>query len=275
MRPVLARAWTSSPFIKLLSGVDVAAVVGAGRAALEHQPRTMSALGKLLHEQWPDRAPSPLAYAARFLRPIVQIPPRGIWGTTSRATWITLEAWLGRPVDGDPAPDRVVLRYLAAFGPATVSDIRTWSWLTGLREVVERLRPQLITFRDEEGRELFDLPDAPRPNADAPAPPRFLPAFDNLLLSHQDRSRVIAESAFGRVTGTVGTFLVDGFVRRQWRIDHAKDLSVLVLEPFEPLTDAESEMLVDEGSRLLGFHAPDATDRKVVFGVAHLAQPGA
>jgi hypothetical protein len=274
IHPVLARAWTSSPFIKRLHGVDVEAVVAASRAALEKEPRTLTALGKLLLERWPDREPSPLAYAARFLLPIVQIPPRGVWNRTSQATWTTLEAWLGRPVGGDREPDQAVLRYLAAFGPASASDIRTWSWLTGLGNVVERIRPLLITCRDEAGRELFDLPDAPRPNPDTPAPPRFLPAYDNLLLSHQDRSRVFADSAFGRVTGRVGTFLVDGFVRGQWRIDTSGIEAVLVLEPFEALADVDSDMLVEEGARLLDLHAPAATGGRVIFGIADVAQHG-
>jgi hypothetical protein len=274
VRPVLARAWSGTPFVRHLRGMDIGAVVAAGRVVLEEQPRTTAALGKLLRERWPDRDASSLAYAARFLLPIVQIPPRGIWGRTSPATWTTLETWLGRPADADPAPDRVILRYLAAFGPATVGDIRIWSWLTGLGQVVDRLRPQLVTLRDEAGRELLDLPDAPRPPRDTPAPPRFLPMFDNLLLSHQDRSHVFAESAFGRVTGWVGTFLVDGFVRGLWRIDATRDEGVLILEPFEDLTDADCGALVEEGSHLLAFHAPDVATRRVIFGVAHAARPG-
>ena len=267
MRRALTRAWASSPFIKRLRGVDVEAVVDAGRALLS-EPRTTSALGKLLQRQWPDRDATALGYALRFLLPAVQVPPRGVWGKTMQPTWTTLEAWVGRPLEADPSVDEVVLRYLAAFGPATVSDIRTWSWLTGLREVVERLRPRLRTFRDESGRELFDLPDAPRPDPDTPAPPRFMPEYDNLMLSHEDRSHIIAESAFGKLTGWVGTFLVDGHVRGQWRIDRGKDDAALVLEPFEKLTAHDTEALVDEGTRLLEFHAPAAEDRKVGFGIA-------
>ena len=96
LRAVLARAWTSSPFRKELAGVDVDAVLAAGRAILEEAPRTIAELGKALAERWPDREVDSLAYAARFLLPIVQLPPRGIWGKTGRPTWTTLEAWLGR-----------------------------------------------------------------------------------------------------------------------------------------------------------------------------------
>jgi hypothetical protein len=263
MAPVMARSWLSSPFSKQLQGVDVEEVVAAGRTLLEEAPRTTSALGKLLHERWPDRDATSLGYAVRFLLPVIQIPPRGLWGRTGQATWTTLESWLGRPLDADAISDRAVLRYLAAFGPASVSDIRTWSWSTGLREVVERLRPRLVTFRDEAGRELFDIPGAPRPDPATPAPARLLPEYDNLLLSHDDRSRVIPDSAVGRVTGRVGTFLSDGFLAGQWRIDRGKDRATLVLEPFLPLTQDQHEELIGEAERLLALSVDDRSDRRV------------
>jgi hypothetical protein len=266
--PVMARSWMSSPFREQLDGVDVEDVIGAARAMLAEAPRTSAALGKLLQERWPDRDATSLAHPVRFLLPIVQIPPRGLWGRTGQATWTLLESWLGRPLEADPSADRAVLRYLAAFGPASVSDIRTWSWSTGLREVVERLRPGLVTFRDEAGRELFDLPDAPRPDPATPAPPRFLPEYDNLLLSHADRRRVVPEAALGRVTGWVGTFLVDGFLAGQWRLDRGEDGATIVLEPFEPLADRQRAELVEEAERLLAFSADETTERRVEFGVA-------
>src|SRR3712207_4704511 len=120
----------------------------------------------------------------------------------------------------------MVVRYLGAFGPATVKDAQTWSGLTRLGEVIERLRGRLRIFRDESGRELFDVPDAPMPDSDTPAPPRFLPEFDNLILSHADRTRVIAEGyrkAIASKNGMVpATFLVDGFVQGTWKTERTR-----------------------------------------------------
>jgi hypothetical protein len=164
--------------------------------------------------------------------------------------WVGAEAWLGRPLDPDPGPDPYVLRYLGAFGPASVKDIQAWSGLTKLREVVDRLRPQLMVFRDEHGVELFDLPDAPRPDPDTPAPPRFLAEYDNILLSHADRSRVIPDRRNPPLPpgqgATMGTVLVDGDYSANWRITDGE----LTIEPLREFDMADVEA---EGARLLKF----------------------
>jgi hypothetical protein len=210
--------------------------------------------------------------AGRFLLALVQVPPRGLWGEGGLPTLTTAEAWLGAPLATDSAPDALVRRYLAAFGPASIADAQTWSGLSRLKEVFERLRPELRVFRDPEGRELFDLAEAPRPHADTDAPVRFLPEFDNVLLGHDARTRVIADehrprlmSANGRMPGTA---LLDGFARAEWRIDRDDDgdSATLVVDPFVRLSKQERADLAEEGERLLGFAAADATRKDVCFG---------
>ena len=242
-----------------IEGVDIEALSAAGRALLEERPRTAKELGILLRERWPERDPASLARAIRHLLPLVQVPPRGVWGKSGPAAHTTAEAWLGRSLDSDTSLEEMVVRYLGAFGPATVKDAQTWSGLTRLGGMVDRLRPRLLSFRDEHGGELFDLADAPRPDPDVPAPPRFLPEFDNLILSHADRTRVIADEyrkAIASKNGMVpATFLVDGFVRGTWKTERSRGKATLLIEPFEPLAKNDRDALVEEGERLLRFMA--------------------
>jgi hypothetical protein len=267
MQSVLERTFASSAFARNNAGVDLHVLLNAGRELLEDQPRTRAELRPLLAQRWPGIDDVSLAAAIGFLLPVVQVTPRGLWGKSGAARLTTVEAWLGRPLDSDPNPDNMVLRYLAAFGPATVADIRIWSRLSGLREVVERLRPRLLTFRDERGRELFDLPDALRPDPETPAPPRFLPEYDNILLSHDDRSRIIRDNR-GLSTpegrgGELGAVLVDGFLGGMWRMTRQRGNATLVIETDGSWTNADRTAVADEGARLLAFLAADAHDRDV------------
>jgi hypothetical protein len=265
--PVLERGfWTGSPFGRKVKGIDIDEVLAAGRELLDEQPRTLAQLRTLLGERWPGYDAASLAYAIHYLVPVVQVPPRGVWGGKGLPAWATAERWLGRPLDPAPSIDRLVLRYLAAFGPATVMDVQAWSGLTRLREVVERLRPRLRRFRDPGGKELFDLPDAPRPDPDTPAPPRFLPEYDNVVLGHADRSRITAGAAGHWPTDDLhwSPLLVDGFVGGVWRMTGDRRSATLTVRPFEPPADVTA--LASEGERLLAFLAPDADDRRVEVG---------
>jgi len=188
LRPLLDRV-VKGPYVRDLEDPLVVRVAKEARKILEREPLTSSELDRRLCELFPEHADDRLWRVPRGVLPLVQVTPRGIWGKSGPAAHTTAEKWLLPAGAGSSAVEDAVLRYLAAFGPASVGDVRTWSGLTGLREVVERLRPTLRVFVDEAGRELLDLPDAPRPDPDTPAPPRFLPEYDNVLLSHADRSR--------------------------------------------------------------------------------------
>jgi hypothetical protein len=266
--PVLERQLAASAHRKQhLAGVDLDELARTGRELLEKEPRSRAALRPLLAERFPGRDPESLAYAVSILTPVIQVPPRGLWRRGGQAALAPAEQWLGRPLDAAPAPDDVVLRYLRAYGPASPRDVQVWSGLTGVREVVERLRPRLATFRDEAGRELFDLPDAPRPDADTPAPPRFVPEYDNLLLSHADRGHVIADHHRPRIF-TRGALLVDGYVTGTWKLARERGGAALQVELFGRLSRGARAEVLDEGAKLLEFAAPEADTRDVVFQTA-------
>jgi hypothetical protein len=265
---VLARGLHGS-FGKHLKGLNLKQVEAAARKLLKKQPLSFNELGRILEEQWPNRDPSALANAVRALVPLVQIPPRGTWGAGGLAIHVPAETWLGRPVCKAPALDRMIHRYLGAFGPATVRDVQSWSGLTGLRPILESMRANLSSFFDEGGSELFDLPDAPRPGADIPAPPRFLPVFDNVLLAHADRRRILSEAhrkmLFGTAALLEGAILIDGFVGAKWKIAQQRGRAVLTVEPFAPLLSRDRAAISEEGTRLLSFAVSAAETQEIRF----------
>ena len=252
------RIFGTTPFAKALEGVRREEVVAAARAALESEPMTPGDLGRHLAQRWPDREPSALAYLARYSLSLVQVPPRGLWQRTSRTKNTTLEAWTGREPVATTVDD-LVLRYLRAFGPASGADIRTWSWFTGVREVIDRLRPGLRTFRDEGGRELLDVPDGTFAPADVPAPIRFLPQYDNVFLSHDDRSRINGELAWGIDFGWKGPILIDGGIAGAWRIRRSGKTASMTIEVGRKLAPDERHELEAEGERLAAFLDPGRT----------------
>jgi fermentation-respiration switch protein FrsA (DUF1100 family) len=262
LAPVLARSFNSSPFSRALTEIDVEEVLALGRKLLAERPRTRAELGRLLAKEFPADSTS-LAYAVSYLEPLVQVPPRGLWRRGGQARWTTDEAWLGRRTAPGLSVEDLILRYLGAFGPATIQDIRAWSGLTQLRGVIEALRERLASFEDDQGRELFDLPDAPLPDPEILIPPRFLPPFDNAILSHADRARIIAVKDRERVSADrlMRTFLVDGFVAGSWRLEEAG----LRIEPFRALNATDRRAVEEEGRRLLAFVAPEASAREVQF----------
>ena len=238
-------------------------ILAVARPFLSERPRTTGEIRAEMAERFPEHSPAALAYVCRNHLALVQVPPRGVWGRTLQVTLTTAEAWLGRPLATDPPLEDIALRYLGAFGPATPADLVAWSGLPGLRAVLEGLRPRLRPFRDERGRELLDLPDAPRPDPETPAPPRFLPEYDNVLLSHADRSRFVSEesrrrlgAAAGPVTGSV---LHDGTGLGTWWIERSEGEATLGVRHLRPLTARARDRVAAEGRRLLRLTDPSAS----------------
>lgn len=215
-RTVLERVFRSTPFAKALNGADMPRILEVSREALAEQPLTRADLARVLAAVFPGVDGPAMAQAATYSIPVVQVPPRGLWRRSGAARWALSTEWLGRGPSPHASPDELILRYLAAFGPATAADARAWSNLTHLAEVLERLRSRLLVFRDERGRELFDLPDAPRPHPDTEAPVRFLPEFDNALLSHADRSRFPGPA---QPQWPMGSILVEGVLGGNWKYE--------------------------------------------------------
>ena len=262
--PVLARVLHSQRQFRIgLEGIDVDELVARATALLAERPMTAGQLRPYLAERWPDRDPSVLMMAVRYLVPIVQVPPRGLWRQSRQPTLTTTGAWLGRPVQSTGDVDAAVLRYLRAFGPASSADVRTWSGLTGLAEAINRLRGDLRTYRDEAGRELLDVPDGTIVDGREPASVRFLPEYDNVFLSHADRAR-IADTGPSPSRPSVelfvrggGTILVDGFISVGWRLDSDGAGASLRLRAFRGLSTAERSEVEREARALIGFLATD------------------
>jgi hypothetical protein len=250
-------------------GLDSGALLTAARDTLTGSPLTFAQLRPLLQARFPDADDRALGYATRLQLPLVMEATGDPYGFPRGTARFTLaDAWLGAPHDPDPAPDELVLRYLAAFGPATPKDFQAWSGIPGAAPAFERLRSQLVTFQGEGGHELFDLPDAPRPAADTPAPVRLIPEFDNLVLGHADRTRIISEERRPQLTTSNlrvrATFLLDGFVGGTWRVERTKRFARIFLEPFAPLTKRNHKALMTEAERLLGFTDADVPKHSFV-----------
>ena len=275
-RPVIQRVaeggWRGSQWSKQIGSADPAAVLAAARELIDERPVGRTELGQALAAQFPDADPFALGGTVLYLQATVQPTPRGVWGAGGPATLRSMQSWLGRELAPEPSASAVeglVLRCLGALGPMTVPDIQAWCGLTRLREVVERLGRRVRPFRGDDGAELYDLPRAPRPDPDTPAPARYLPEYDNLLLSHADRRRVNPGGRqiplFPGNGAQLGTFLLDGQHAGHWRIrrDRRSARADLELEPFGRLSRADRAELSREGRALLAFAAGDAEQHNI------------
>jgi hypothetical protein len=269
LQPSLARSAAST--LKTRSGgLDLGALIPAARAYFEAAPRTFAELRDHLSGVFPGLDERAMGYTVRLHLPLIQTPVTGAaWAYPAAASFAVAESWLGEPTGAGAGPHALVLRYLAAFGPADARDFQTWSGVASARTAFDELRPKLRTFRDERGRELFDVPTAPRPSEDADAPVRFLPEFDNLVLAYADRTRLVADAhrpaLFTKNLLVPATFLVDGDVAGIWTVERKKRLATLAVKPFGALGARVRNALGDEAERLLRFIEPDAETHAVDF----------
>jgi hypothetical protein len=244
---------------------DAASIVAIGRTFFK-KPRTFDAFRDHLEEKYPGGAVRAMAYTTRMQLPLLQVPTESAWGFPAQADFITAEAWIGSAGGGSATIDDLVLRYLAAYGPATASDAQAWCGIPGLKTAFERLRPKLVSFKGERGGEVFDLPDSPRPDPDVAAPVRFLPDWDNAIVGRAD-ARMLAPQHRSKVfqpgLRILATVLVDGVVAGTWKIERKKTSAELIVSTFGSLPSRVKPEIEAEGRALLEFAESDAASSRV------------
>jgi DNA glycosylase AlkZ-like len=241
-------------------------------SAYFHEPRTFDAFRDHLARGAAAADIRAMAYAVRMQLPLLQVPTASAWGFPAQADFITADAWLGKPGAHRAATtESLVLRYLAAYGPATPADAQAWSGIPSLKSVFETLRPSLVAFRGERGGELFDLPDAPRPDPEVPAPVRFLPEWDNAIVGRAD-ARLLAAEHRSRVfqpgLRVLATVLIDGRVAGIWKIERRKKVATLTIAPFGRVSTLVRRALESEAAGLLEFAESDASVKDLQFKTA-------
>jgi len=260
LQPVLAESFRALG--DRAAGIELDKVIPAARTAYATGPMTFEELRTRLAPDFPGLDERVLGYAVRMNLPLVMVPSHDRWGYPRVSRF-----GLTSPFGSATEPDELVVRYLAAFGPATATDAQAFTGLPKLTPVLDRLADRLVTFLDSRKRTLYDLPDAPRPAADTPAPPRFLPDFDNLVLGYADRTRFLADPFKGHVTTrnlrVRATFLFGGAIRGTWAISRTAKAATLTMTPFEPLDSSAVATLEPEAEALLRFAEPDSPAHRV------------
>ncbi|WBQ05854.1 winged helix DNA-binding domain-containing protein [Kribbella sp. CA-293567] len=248
------------------AGLEPEKVAAAARQLLAVRPLTFTEVRDALQKQFPEVNDRALGFCTRMLVPLVISPADTRWGWTANAPFTPAEQWIGKKLRRAAVPDELAVRYLEAFGPATSADFQTWSGLPRAKQLFDSLK--LEAFTDENGKTLYDVPDSPRPDPDTVAPVRFLPEFDNLLLAHAKRQRIIADehrsAVFTKNLRVKSTYLVDGLVAGLWSSERKRGVATLTLTSFGRTPKKTAAELEREGTALLGFLEPDAKTYAVV-----------
>ncbi|MFE6859218.1 winged helix DNA-binding domain-containing protein [Nocardia sp. NPDC057668] len=269
VRAAVEQLYSAAYFQEALGTADRDEFRSAGAELLAGRTLSRRELGLALAERFPSPHPGRLAQALGVVLPLIHDDAAGVWGAwRNRRVSVSLAPdWIGEPVHETPDPETLILRYLAAFGPASVADMQAWSGVTRLAAVVARLRPNLRVHHDDTGRELFDLPEAPLADPDLPVPVRFLPAFDNATLGHRDRRRIISDADRARInriaSAGVPMYLVDGFVHGTWAVEDA----TIRVTPWHPFTGTARAEVRAEAEALLPFIAPGEDGKVIVESV--------
>lgn len=247
-----------------LAGIDIDRIVGIAETFFA-TPRTFDEARRHLHALHPTLDERAMGYAVRLRLPLVQVPTSdAAWAYPAAATFVSATGWLGRAPTASSSPDALVRRYLEGYGPATITDAQVWLGMAGLKPVFERLRPHLISLRGPGRAELFDLPDAPRPEPEAPAPVRFLPEWDNVLIGRADQRFVATAhrtAVFLPGLRVASTFLIDGMVAGTWQVERIKTAAALTMRPFATIGKSIRAELEEEGEGLLALLEPAAKTR--------------
>ena len=260
----LMATWRSG-FRKRFAGQVESSVHREGIKILKKGPTTIGAVGKALHEKFPEAEALALGMMMQMRETLVQVPPTRIWGNGSAPLLLRAEQWLGKL---KPTLSRIdlVRRYLAAYGPASINDMQAWCRLTKLSAEFKALEKELVVFEGEDGRVLYDLPDAPRPDADTPAPVRFLPLYDNAYLGYDNRRRMLDEADMKRLnlfSDFKPAALIDGVIAAGWVVSRKKGVARLEIEPYHKVTKAQRREVETEGETFLRFMEEDADSYEV------------
>ncbi|MFD3743726.1 winged helix DNA-binding domain-containing protein [Nocardia sp. NPDC058633] len=260
-------------------GLDPDEVRAHGEAALGDEPMSAADLRSEASRRYPDRDAGAVVQTWLYQLPVLQTPPRGRWRDNSRPVWSRVQPWLGAPLDPSYPVSELILRYLRAFGPASTMDMQAWSRLPAMKKAVSDLGDRVRTYTDARGRTFYDAADLELADPDLPAPVRLLGWYDNALLSHRDRSRIIGDTSATSLrtfTANVSPILLDGYLAGFYKIFVGSGTARLRISPTRPWTKTEAAQVEDEAAALLAYLEPESEPAVEILapGADMTAPPG-